>query len=106
MHGINNQRRLCFKWTAAGPEQVEIVDDHRRGDIMVKNGMRPIHTGEILREDFLKRLDMSAHALAVALRVPGPRINDIVARAPLHHARCRDASGTILLSIVMLPLLQ
>jgi addiction module HigA family antidote len=45
---------------------------------MVKNGMRPIHPGEILREDFLKPLEMSAHALAVALRVPAPRINDIV----------------------------
>lgn len=45
---------------------------------MVKNGMRPIHPGEILREDFLKPLGMSAHALAMALRVPAPRINDIV----------------------------
>jgi addiction module HigA family antidote len=45
---------------------------------MVKNGMRPIHPGEILREDFLKPLGMSAHALAVALRVPAPRVNDIV----------------------------
>jgi addiction module HigA family antidote len=42
------------------------------------NGMRPIHPGEILREDFLLPLGMSAHALAQALRVPGPRINDIV----------------------------
>ena len=25
---INDQWRLCFKWTAAGPEQVEIVDYH------------------------------------------------------------------------------
>lgn len=45
---------------------------------MIKNGMRPIHPGEILREDFLKPLGMSAQALAVALRVPAPRINDIV----------------------------
>jgi antitoxin HigA-1 len=45
---------------------------------MVKNGMRPIHPGEILREDFLKPLEMSAHALAIALRVPAPRVNDIV----------------------------
>jgi addiction module HigA family antidote len=42
------------------------------------NGMRPIHPGEILREDYLKPLGMSAHALAVALRVPPSRINDIV----------------------------
>ena len=44
----------------------------------VKNGMRPIHPGEILREDFLVPLGMSANALATALRVPAPRINDIV----------------------------
>lgn len=43
-----------------------------------KNGMRPIHPGEILREDYLKPLGMSANALAQALRVPASRINDIV----------------------------
>ncbi len=30
------------------------------------------------REEFLAPLGMSAHALAMALRVPAPRINDIV----------------------------
>lgn len=45
---------------------------------MSKNGMRPIHPGEVLREDFLIPLGMSANALATALRVPAPRINDIV----------------------------
>lgn len=42
------------------------------------NGMRPIHPGEVLREDYLKPLGMSANALALALRVPPSRINDIV----------------------------
>lgn len=42
------------------------------------NGMRPVHPGEVLREDFLKPLDMSANALAKALKVPASRINDIV----------------------------
>lgn len=42
------------------------------------NNMRPIHPGEILREEFLIPLGMSAHALAMALHVPAPRINDIV----------------------------
>lgn len=46
--------------------------------IAPKNGMRPVHPGEILREEFLAPLGLSAHALAVALRVPAPRINDIV----------------------------
>ncbi|MFU8858247.1 MAG: HigA family addiction module antitoxin [Deferrisomatales bacterium] len=45
---------------------------------MAKNGMRPVHPGEILREDFLVPLGLSANALAKALNVPAPRVNDIV----------------------------
>ncbi len=45
---------------------------------MVKNGMRPVHPGEILREDFLKPMALSANALAKHLHVPASRINDIV----------------------------
>lgn len=43
-----------------------------------KNGMRPVHPGELLREDFLRPARLSANALAKALHVPAPRINDIV----------------------------
>lgn len=42
------------------------------------NRMRPIHPGEVLREDYLMPLGMSPHALAQALKVPPSRINDIV----------------------------
>lgn len=45
---------------------------------MVTNGMRAIHPGEILREEYLAPLEMSANALAIRLSVPAPRINDIV----------------------------
>lgn len=45
---------------------------------MLKNGMRPIHPGEVLREDYLKPMGMSANALARQLHVPASRINDIV----------------------------
>lgn len=44
----------------------------------ILNGMRPIHPGEVLREEFLTPLGMTAHALAIQLQVPAPRINDIV----------------------------
>ncbi len=44
----------------------------------IVNGMRPIHPGEILREEFLIPLGLTAHALAMAIQVPAPRINDIV----------------------------
>lgn len=43
-----------------------------------KNKMRPVHPGEILREEFLVPMGLSAHALAMALKVPAPRINEIV----------------------------
>ncbi len=42
------------------------------------NGMRPIHPGEVLREEFLLPMGLSAHALSMAMHVPAPRINDIV----------------------------
>lgn len=42
------------------------------------NKMRAIHPGEVLREEFLVPLGMTAHALALELKVPPPRINDIV----------------------------
>jgi addiction module HigA family antidote len=42
------------------------------------NGMRPVHPGEILREDFLAPLNLSVNALAQALRVPATRLHEIV----------------------------
>ena len=36
------------------------------------------HPGEILREEFLAPLGMSANALARALNLDAPRINDVV----------------------------
>jgi addiction module HigA family antidote len=45
---------------------------------MFKNGMRPIHAGEILLENYMKPLGLSSNALARALLVTPTRINDIV----------------------------
>lgn len=42
------------------------------------NHMRAIHPGEIIKEEYLEPLNMSDSALAVALRVPAPRINDVI----------------------------
>ena len=42
------------------------------------NNMRPIHPGEILKEEYLEPLGMSVNALATALRISAPRINDVV----------------------------
>ncbi len=44
---------------------------------MSKNGMRPVHPGEILHEE-LEELGMSAKAIAAELGVPQNRISDIL----------------------------
>jgi len=44
-----------------------------------KNRMRPIHPGEVLREEFLRPMDLSANRLAQAIGVPANRITEIVA---------------------------
>ena len=45
---------------------------------MTKNGMRPVHPGEILKEEYLEPLSLTAAALARALSVSTPTVNDIV----------------------------
>jgi len=40
--------------------------------------MRPIHPGEILKEEYLTPLRMSVNALSIALRVSAPRMNDVI----------------------------
>ena len=44
----------------------------------MQNNMRAIHPGEILREEYLAPLNMSANALTIALHVPATRIGEIV----------------------------
>jgi addiction module HigA family antidote len=45
---------------------------------MLKNGMRPVHPGEILKEEYLEPLGVTPTALARALGVSAPTVNDIV----------------------------
>lgn len=42
------------------------------------NRLRPVHPGEVLREDYLAPLGLSVNALALALGVPATRIHEIV----------------------------
>ena len=45
---------------------------------MNRNGMRPIHPGEILSEEFLKPLGVTTDALARSLNEPEAEISDVV----------------------------
>ena len=45
---------------------------------MKRKRLDPLHPGEILQEEFLKPMGLSQNRLALALRVPARRINEIV----------------------------
>jgi antitoxin HigA-1 len=47
----------------------------RKGKHMPK--LKPIHPGEILREEFIVPLHLNANKLALALHVPAPTVYDI-----------------------------
>jgi antitoxin HigA-1 len=40
--------------------------------------LKPVHPGEILREEFMAPLKLNPHKLAIALRVPAPGVYEIV----------------------------
>ena len=45
---------------------------------MAAKKIKPTHPGKILREEFMAPVGLTAYALAKALHVPLPRVNDIV----------------------------
>jgi len=49
-----------------------------RRESMSKKKMLPLHPGEILLEEFLKPMGLSQNRLALDIRVPARRINEIV----------------------------
>ncbi len=62
------------------PLYIEVITRMRIIEVilMTENRVRPIHPGEILREEYLKPMGLSANALSLALRVPATRIGEIL----------------------------
>lgn len=48
-------------------------------DLETGERLAPVHPGDVLRADFLDAMGLTAHALALALRVPANRITAILA---------------------------
>lgn len=57
---------------------------------MNENKLIPVHPGEVLLEEFLKPMNLSQNQLALALRVPVQRINQII------HGKRRITADTAL----------
>ncbi|MDD9989165.1 MAG: HigA family addiction module antitoxin [Spirochaetaceae bacterium] len=47
-------------------------------DVSTGGRLPPVHPGEILRDEFLKPMNLSVYGLARSLNVSRPRLNDIV----------------------------
>lgn len=56
--------------------------------------LRPIHPGEILKEEFLKPMGISQYRLAKSISVPARRINEII-----HGKRAISADTALRLSL-------
>jgi len=54
----------------AGTSEPEIYTDERIQEFLSEDALPPVHPGEILREEFLGPLELSAADLAERLRVP------------------------------------
>jgi antitoxin HigA-1 len=52
--------------------------------------LNPVHPGEVLLEEFLKPMGLSQNQLALAIRVPARRINEII------HGKRRITADTAL----------
>lgn len=57
---------------------------------MKENKLMPVHPGEVLLEEFLKPMNLSQNQMALALRVPARRINEII------HGKRRITADTAL----------
>ncbi len=57
---------------------------------MAEERLAPVHPGEVLLEEFLKPMNLSQNQLALAIRVPARRINEIV------HGKRRVTADTAL----------
>ena len=73
---INTQWRICFRWGQDGPRDLEIMDYHPEeagGVVEIRNGMRRVNPGEILRDE-INIEGVSEGALSRALDVPLDRV--------------------------------
>ena len=73
---INAHWRVRFVWHQDGARQVEIVDypqEPHMNDLLDE-----IHPGEVLLEDFMKPLAISARKLSADIDVSPSRISDLV----------------------------
>jgi antitoxin HigA-1 len=90
---INDQWRICFVWRDRNAEEAELstmTDEDRKlytrdealalslDDVAPGPTLPPLTPGEVLLEEFMRPLGLTARALAAEMGVPGNRVSSIV----------------------------
>jgi addiction module HigA family antidote len=81
---INDQWRICFRFSDGDAFDVEVCDYHEwpEGEMSIPNTRammrRPIHPGEMLREDFLPDYGLTVASLAEAAGVSRQSVNELL----------------------------
>jgi len=76
---INDQRRVVvFRWTDNNAHDVEIIDYHQKLETYKMERLANIHPGEILLEEFLLPLEITAYRLSQDTEIPQTRISQII----------------------------
>ena len=77
---IDNQWRVCFSGWMAMPTRSKLsITADGRGKAKPMPDFPPVHPDEILREEFLEPMGISAYRLAKDINVPQTRIAAILA---------------------------
>jgi len=84
---VNDQWRVCFAWNDGDAYAVEITDYHYEWTM---EKLPNVHPGEVLKEEFLDPMGISAYRLAKDIGIPQTRVADIV------HGRRRVTADTAL----------
>lgn len=74
---INDQYRVCFRWTPQG-RLMSRSSTTISEVILVSELMKPVSPGELLKEEFLESMGLSQYRLAKETGIPAQRIGQIV----------------------------
>jgi addiction module HigA family antidote len=72
---INDKWRIIFMWSQGHAFEVQIIDYHKWSTM---TRLKNIHPGEVLSEEFLKPLSISAYRLSKDIGIPQTRISSIL----------------------------
>ena len=95
---VTGNYRITFGWSGENALDIDFEDYHwagmnRQKAMERKNGLPPVHPGEIIKEDILPSVGLSVTAAAKALGVSRQMLHDILAeRKPLSAVMCLKVS--------------